>query len=89
MRALTFFSWQQTLTLFMRARVCEGAFRVSKGNSVGENEGESGFIANLLDEKRIYSSSCKEHKRAHPNMVLVHDSSQERSPIDLLEVDIG
>jgi hypothetical protein len=33
--------------------------------------------------------TLKERKRAHPNMVLVHDRSQESSSIDLLEVDIG
>jgi hypothetical protein len=38
------------------------------------------------EEMHVRSSSCKERKHAHPNMVLVHDQSQESSPIDLLEV---
>jgi hypothetical protein len=31
----------------------------------------------------------QERKRTHPNMVLIHDPSQESSSIDLLEVGIG
>jgi hypothetical protein len=31
----------------------------------------------------------QEHKRAHPNMVSVHDQTQESSSIDLLEVGMG
>jgi hypothetical protein len=33
--------------------------------------------------------TCKERKREHPNMLSVHDRSQESSSIDLLEVDMG
>jgi hypothetical protein len=33
--------------------------------------------------------TLKERKRAHPNMVLVHDRSRESSFIDLVEVDMG
>jgi hypothetical protein len=36
--------------------------------------------------KRVCLSGYKERKRAHPNIVLVHDRSHESSRIDLLEV---
>jgi hypothetical protein len=51
--------------------------------------GSSRCIASVLHEKCICSSGCKERKRAHPKMVLVHDPSQESLLIDLLEVGGG
>jgi hypothetical protein len=43
----------------------------------------------LCMENALLSSRCKKRKRAHPNMVYVHHSLQERSSIDPLEVGIG
>jgi hypothetical protein len=37
---------------------------------------------------RLLVSGCKDHQRAHPNMMSVH-SLQESSSIDLLEVGMG
>jgi hypothetical protein len=50
---------------------------------------KSRCIANVLCGKmHVRRSGCKKRNRAHPNMVSVHDSSQENSSIDLLEVDM-
>jgi hypothetical protein len=66
--------------------MCERAFLVSSADSGGEKVDRGRRIASVLRGNRICSSGYKERKRAHPNMVLVHNQLLESSRIDLLEV---
>jgi hypothetical protein len=85
MRTIVFFVLQEKYRFITRVRVRE--------SFSGE---QSWFSREKVNASRAFWMinvfaliTLQERKRVHPNIVLVHDSLQESSFIDLLEVDMA
>jgi hypothetical protein len=67
-------SLQEKSTLDRQGYVNREVFRVNGTHSGGGKKvGKGRCIASVLHGKRVCSSGCKKRKRAHPNMVSVHE----------------